>query len=254
MVREQPPILHTTRLTTENSTSRGKTLEEHFKVVSSEDYPPFESLSFLPLDRAALAGGTGSKDRMTDQTRQTPASTRIFPGWHWAALVLAIPIAGYIGWGVSGHVDAPLAALIGGLITGAGIGAAQWFAAKDAFGDGRAWIAISAVAYGAGLVVAAAAVGYNTDVGSLIAMGAISGLFLGVGQGLVLAQQGRRRLALAWTVAMPILLALGWAASTLIGVDVDNQFTVFGASGAIVFTLLSGLLLARLAPRVASAA
>jgi hypothetical protein len=53
---------------------------------------------------------------------------------------------------------------------------------------------------------------------------------------------------------MPILLALGWAASTLIGVDVDNQFTVFGASGAIVFTLLSGLLLARLAPRVTSAA
>ena len=55
---------------------------------------------------------------------------------------------------MSGPVDAPAAALIGGLITGAGIGAAQWFAAKDAFGDGRAWIATSAVAYGAGLVVA----------------------------------------------------------------------------------------------------
>jgi hypothetical protein len=169
-------------------------------------------------------------------------------------MVVAIPIAGYIGWGVSGHVDAPLAALIGGLITGAGIGAAQWFAAKDAFGDGRTWIATSAVAYGAGLVVAAAAVGYNTDLGSLAAMGAISGLFLGVGQGVALAQQGRRRLALAWTAAMPVLLALGWAASTLVGVDVDNQFTVFGASGAIVFTLLSGVLLARLAPRVTSAA
>jgi hypothetical protein len=191
---------------------------------------------------------------MTDQTRQEPASSRIFPGWRWAAMVVAIPIAGYIGWGVSGHVDAPLAALIGGLITGAGIGAAQWFAARDAFGDGRTWIATSAVAYGAGLVVAAAAVGYNTDIGSLAAMGAISGLFLGVGQGLALAQQGRRRLALAWTVAMPVLLALGWAASTLIGVDVDNQFTVFGASGAIVFTVLSGLLLARLGPRVTSAA
>jgi hypothetical protein len=191
---------------------------------------------------------------MTDQTRQTPASTRIFPGWRWAAVALAFPIAGYIGWGVSGHVDGPGAALIGGLITGAGLGAAQWFAAKDAFGDGRAWITTSAVAYAAGLVVGAAAVGYSTAIGSLVAMGAISGLFLGVGQGLALVQQGRRRLAFAWTAAMPILLALGWAASTLIGVDVDKQFTVFGAMGAIVFTLLSGLVLARFAPPATSAA
>jgi hypothetical protein len=192
---------------------------------------------------------------MTDQPGQTPASPRIFPGWHWAAVALAFPIAGYIGWGVSGHVDAPGAALIGGVITGAGLGAAQWFASQGAFGDGPgAWIATSAVAYGAGLVVGAAAVGYSTDIASLMAMGAISGLFLGVGQGLVLVQQGRRSLAFAWATAMPVLLAVGWAASTLIGVDVDEQFTVFGAMGAIVFTLLSGLLLARFAPSSARTA
>ncbi len=192
---------------------------------------------------------------MADQPGQTPASTRLFPGWHWAAVAFAFPVAGYIGWGVSGHVDAPLAALIGGLITGAGLGAAQWFAARGAFGSGpAAWIATSAVAYGAGLLVGAAAVGYSTDIGSLMAMGAISGLFLGVGQGLALVQQGRRRLAFAWAAAMPVLLALGWAASTVIGVDVAKQFTVFGAMGAIVFTLLSGLLLARFAPSPARAA
>ena len=191
---------------------------------------------------------------MTDHPGQAPASPRLFPGWAWAAVALAFPIAGYIGWGIAGHVDAPLAALIGGLITGAGLGAAQWFAAQGMFGEDPAvWIATSAVAYGAGLVVGAAAVGYNTDIGSLMAMGAISGLFLGAGQGLALMQQGRGRLALAWAVAMPVLLALGWAASTLIGVDVDNQFTVFGAMGAIVFTLLSGLLLARFAPTPAHA-
>ena len=38
-------------------------------------------------------------------------------------------------------MDDPPAALIGGLITGAGLGAAQWFAAKSALGDGPgAWI------------------------------------------------------------------------------------------------------------------
>jgi hypothetical protein len=191
---------------------------------------------------------------MPDQTRQEQGSARLFPGWHWAAIAVAIPISGYIGWGVGGPVDAPAAALIGGLITGAGIGAAQWFAAKEAFGDGRVWIATSAIAYGAGLLVAAAAVGYSTDIGSLAAMGAISGVFLGIGQGLALAQQGRKRLALVWAAAMPVLLAMGWAASTLIGVDVAEQFTVFGAAGAIVFTLLSGLVLARFAPSVPRAA
>jgi hypothetical protein len=180
---------------------------------------------------------------MDERTGLGPTS--LFPGWRWAAVALAFPIAGLIGWAVSGPVDAPSAALIGGLITGAGLGAGEWWAAKNAFGDGLTWIATSAVSYGAGLLAAAAAVGYNTDIGSLALVGAISGVFLGTGQGLALAQQGRVRFAFVWAAAMPILLALGWMASTGIGVDVDEQFTVFGAAGAIVFTLLSGLVLAR---------
>jgi hypothetical protein len=47
---------------------------------------------------------------------------------------------------------------------------------------------------------------------------------------------------------MPALLAIGWSSTTLIGVSVEDQFTVFGALGAIVFTLLSGLVLARYTP------
>jgi hypothetical protein len=131
------------------------------------------------------------------------------------------------------------------------LGAAQWFAAKDAFGSGGVWVATSAVTYALGLAAGAGAVGYETDLGSLMAMGAISGLFLGAGQGLALLRQGRPRLAVAWGLAMPALLAVGWAATTVIGVDVADQFTVFGAMGAVVFTLLSGLLLARYRPALA---
>jgi hypothetical protein len=143
--------------------------------------------------------------------------------------------------------------LLGGFITGAGLGAAQWVAAKDAFGDGRVWVATSAVTYAVGLAAGAAIVGYETDIGSLAAMGAITGLFLGGGQGFALFSQGRPRLALVWGLAMPPLLAVSWAATTVIGVDVAEQFTVFGAMGAIVFTLLSGLLLARFRPTFAGA-
>jgi hypothetical protein len=48
---------------------------------------------------------------------------------------------------------------------------------------------------------------------------------------------------------MPGLWAAGWAISTLvIGASVDNQFTVFGASGAATVTALLGILLHALLP------
>jgi hypothetical protein len=178
----------------------------------------------------------------------------LFPGWRWALVALSFPIAGYIGWGIAGRVDEPLAAFLGGTLTGAGLGAAQWYAARDAFGDARAWIAASAGGYGLGLLAGAVIVGYETGLGSLVAMGAISGVALGGLQGLALVAQGRARLGAAWGLAMPALLALGWSASTAIGVDVDNQFTVFGAMGAIVFTILTGALLTRFSPATARAA
>ena len=85
---------------------------------------------------------------------------------------------------------------------------------------------------------------YGTSLGALALMGLVSGAALGIAQGLVLTWQGDTRLAAAWTAAMPVLFALGWVSTTAIGVSVDQQFTVFGAAGAVLFTLASGLVLA----------
>jgi len=82
----------------------------------------------------------------------------------------------------------------------------------------------------------------------LAVMGVISGAVLGGAQGLVLAREGHRGLAVPWALAMPVLFALGWCASTAIGVNVEDQYTVFGAAGAVLFMVLSGLLLARFTP------
>jgi hypothetical protein len=41
---------------------------------------------------------------------------------------------------------------------------------------------------------------------------------------------------------------VGWTATTLGGIMVDLQFTIFGAYGAVTFSALSGLLLHRLVP------
>ena len=43
---------------------------------------------------------------------------------------------------------------------------------------------------------------------------------------------------------MPLVVALGWCATSVTGISVEDQFTVFGAAGAVVFTLLSGVVLA----------
>jgi hypothetical protein len=166
----------------------------------------------------------------------------------------AFPVSGLIGWEVGGRVDAVGAALVGGALTAAGIAAVQWWAAKGQLGRPAAWIGASAVGYAGGLAAGAALVSYETDLGALALMGLVSGAALGVAQGLVLARQGRRALALPWALAMPVLFALGWSVASVTGIGVDDQFTVFGAGGALVFTLLSGLLVARFTPARAQAA
>ena len=185
---------------------------------------------------------------MPDNSHQSTRQRRPFPGRSWIAVALAFPIAGYIGWIISGPVDTVQAALIGGALTGAGVAAVQWWAAKGALGRPAAWISASATGYAAGLAAGAALVGYHTELGALALMGLVSGACLGAAQGLVLARQGSTRLGLAWGAAMPALFALAWVPTTVIGVSVENQFTVFGAAGAIPFMLLSGLLLARFSP------
>jgi hypothetical protein len=160
----------------------------------------------------------------------------------WIGLaLLAFPLAGYAGWGVSGHVDAVVPALIGGAITGAGIGFVQWMFLRRDLDIGPVWILGTGLALAAGLAVGSAVVNYEVSTGQLAIMGAISGAPIGIVQGLLL----RKRFSLwpVWMVAMPVLFASAWIVSASIGVDVDNQFTVFGASGSIVFGLLTGVLM-----------
>ena len=183
-------------------------------------------------------------------TRERPALSRLAVGGGLARL----PRGGVHRLEVGGRVDAVGAALVGGALTGAGIGAVQWWAANGALGRPAGWIAASAVGFAVGLAAGAALVGYDTDLGALALMGLVTGAALGAAQGLVLAREGPRGLAVPWGLAMPVLFALGWSVASVTGIGVDDQFTVFGAGGALLFMLLSGLLLARFTPARAQAA
>jgi len=168
----------------------------------------------------------------------------------WTAGFLAFPLAGLAGTAAVGRVDGPVAALVGGAVTGLVLGVGQTVAAAGRL-DVRAWVPATAVGMGAGLLLGAVAVGYGTSLADLALMGALTGLVLGPAQALALPRGTRLRWL--WALAMPALWALGWTVTTLGGIAVDEQFTVFGAYGAVTFSALSGLLLLFLLPSHAAA-
>jgi hypothetical protein len=161
----------------------------------------------------------------------------------WTAGFVAFIIGGALATAATGRIDDFRSALLGGLIAGAVIGTGQWLVARRLL-DPKTWIPATAVAMSIGLAVGAWLVGYGTSLSELALMGFLTGIPLGAAQAYLL----RDRLANAWVwaAAVPLLWALGWTVTTAGGIDVDRQFAVFGAYGAITFMALSGIVLDRL--------
>jgi hypothetical protein len=186
-------------------------------------------------------------DSRTAPSRDTPfLSTWLL----WTAGALAFPLAGLAGTGVAGRVDGPIAALVGGAVAGLVIGVAQALLSRGRL-DIRRWAPATATGMGLGLLLGAVTVGYETSLADLVVMGALTGVVLGAAQ--VPALPRHTRLPWVWAAALPVMWALGWTATTLGGISVDEQFTVFGAYGAVTFSALSGLLLHVLLPHRAAA-
>jgi len=163
--------------------------------------------------------------------------------WLWPlAILLGFPIGGLIADLVVDGVDSVGTALAGGLIAGAVIGAAEWFVLRRWVS--WLWVPATSVGMAVGLAAGAALVDYGIARGDIVLMGAVTGIGVGVLQAFVLA---RHRIpgAFWWAVANPPAWALGWlVTSYVISSNVDERFTNFGAGGAIVFGLLTWLLLA----------
>lgn len=161
--------------------------------------------------------------------------------WSWALWTvgfLAFPIAGLAGRAIAGPVDDLLAALLGGAVTGLVIGIGQSIVARGAVRPAR-WIPATTLGMAAGLALGAAAVDYRTALADLALMGVLTGVPLGIAQAVALTT--RRRWL--WAVTTPVLWGLGWTVTTTIGVDVGTRYTIFGSTGAIAFSALSGLVL-----------
>jgi len=163
--------------------------------------------------------------------------------WAWpVAALLGFPIGGWIANVVVGPVDSVGAALAGGLLAGAVVGSAQWLALKQVVP--WTWIAATSLGMAVGLAVGAAVVDYGIDRGDLMLMGAVTGLGVGGLQALVLARRGLSGAAW-WAAVNPPAWALAWLVSSyVISGNVKERFTNFGASGTLLYALLTGLVLA----------
>ena len=175
------------------------------------------------------------------QAPDTPASVIRRLRWAWpVGILVGFPIGGYVANLIVGKIDSVGAALLGGLIAGAIIGGAQWLALKSIVP--WVWLVATSVGMAAGLTAGAALVDYGISRGDLALMGAVTGLAVGALQAFLLARRGSG--ALWWVAVNPPAWALAWFVTTfVITKNVKEHFAVFGASGAIVFALLTWLVL-----------
>jgi hypothetical protein len=165
--------------------------------------------------------------------------------YRWLPTFLAFPLGGLLAIEIVGGLDGRLAGAAGGAISGAVLGLAQWLALRP-YGVGRDWIAVTSAATAVGMFMAAAVTGAGARVVDVVVIGAIAGSVVGAAQSGLLTRS--REAAAAWTVVTAAAWAVGWLMTSQVIVDLDRGHHVFGSSGAIVATLLTGLALRRLRP------
>ena len=161
----------------------------------------------------------------------------------WTATFVGFPLAGVVARGAVGNIDGASAAALGGLVGGLTLGTLQATIGGLARGQRVRWVLGTGVGLAVGLTAGAAAIDYRTDAASLVLLGAISGAVVGAAQAASSVMGAADRLR--WMLATPVLWAVGWLITANVIVDADRQHAVFGASGALAVSLLSGLLAER---------
>jgi hypothetical protein len=154
----------------------------------------------------------------------------------WLPTFLGFGLGGLLAFETVGSLHDPLSAAAGGLLAGAVIGAGQWLALRSR-GIGRRWIGYTSAAMAAGTALGALLTGAGTEVADVTLLGLVAGTAVGAAQSSLLPR-GRA----AWTVVTGATWALAWPISSTI-IDLDRGWHVFGSSGALVVTVLTGLTL-----------
>jgi hypothetical protein len=159
----------------------------------------------------------------------------------WMVSFLGFPLGGLAAWLLTGPVVDTTSAVMGGLLTGAILGVVQAWAIRADRRLLTTWTLATAVGLATALAAGASLVGFSTGLADVALQGAISGAGVGLAQAAVLWRR-TKPLALAWPAYLAGVWAAGWTVTTLAGIGVSEQFTVFGSSGALVAALLTSVL------------
>ncbi|GAA1992115.1 hypothetical protein [Microbacterium pumilum] len=165
----------------------------------------------------------------------------------WIPTFLAFPLAGLLATLVAGPSRSPLTALAVGAIVGAVVGGAQWLALGRLVDWRWAVGTLGAVAVSSAISMFVVGPPVTTVAGM------VTGLITGVAVGAAQAPVLRRgwRIGLVWTATVGVSWAAAWGITSVVIVDLDRGHAVFGSSGALVATIVTGVVLRLiLAPRL----
>ncbi|KQM80915.1 hypothetical protein [Agromyces sp. Leaf222] len=164
----------------------------------------------------------------------------------WIPTFLAFPLGGLLAMLTVGSVADPLTGLAAGAIAGAVVGGAQWLALGRA--DDWRWLVATVVGLAGGAAVSVALFGPPVTPAAAALTGLVTGVLVGGAQAVALG--ARLRVGALWAATVAAAWAAAWTITALVIVDLDRGHVVFGSSGALVATILTGLVLRRiLGPR-----
>jgi hypothetical protein len=170
---------------------------------------------------------------------KAPGTTRVIG--RWMVSFVGFPLGGFAALALTGPVNTLANALVGGLITGAVLGAVQGWAMRSDRRQLVTWTIATALGLGPGLALGASLVDFQTGIGDLAMQGAVTGALVGLAQAAVLRRR-TKALAVVWPLYLAAAYALGWVVTTAGGIAVEEQFTTFGAFGALTVAALTSVL------------
>lgn len=170
----------------------------------------------------------------------------MFPkrNWYlfWIIAFLGFPVGGAAAVLVIGRLDTALEGVIGGAVAGLFLGLFQYAALRQYTNVKAGWIVATTIGLAIGVGLSTLLYGADTTLQAILTRAPLTGSALAIAQWIVLRYH--TRMAYVWIITLPVIYTIAWYVTVLvIGASVDQRFVIFGASGAIVFQLLTGLVL-----------
>lgn len=164
----------------------------------------------------------------------------------WLCAFLGFPLGGAAAFFMVGPIDKPWKGAMGGFTAGLVIGLAQWLVLRRTLPLSGLWMVYTAIGMGIGLCLSVALIGKDLSYPKIAARGAITGLFVGISQWVCLHPLAEG--SFWWIPCLVAAWSLAWCVTKVFLAAVSKNllskdFAVFGASGALFFQGIMGMLL-----------